>query len=254
MGMTKLHITISLGLAMLASGTLPAQAEQMFEAANEAYEAGNHQLALDTYESILENHRHFESEFNAGNAAFKLGELGKARVHYERAKLLDASNDNLQANIALLEAKIVDRITPVPNLGLGTWLSTWIGPGQLVGWVVWSLLWWTTAWALWGLRWKKDSPDSRATLAFLGVGSMVLGLVGLWAVQESNARMKSPSQLVIMSDRVDVNSAPSPASTVLFQLHEGTRACILDKSAGWTEIELDNGNVGWVPADATEEV
>jgi uncharacterized protein YgiM (DUF1202 family) len=83
---------------------------------------------------------------------------------------------------------------------------------------------------------------------------MVLGLVGLWAVQESNARMKSPSQLVIMSDRVDVNSAPSPASTVLFQLHEGTRACILDKSAGWTEIELDNGNVGWVPADATEEV
>ena len=53
MGMTKLHITLSLGLAMLASTTLLAQAEQMFEAANEAYEAGNHQLALDTYESIL---------------------------------------------------------------------------------------------------------------------------------------------------------------------------------------------------------
>ena len=155
-GMTKLHITLSLGYDARIGDAL-AQAEQMFEAANEAYETGNHQLALETYESILENHRHFESEFNAGNAAFKLGEFGKARVHYERAKLLDASNDNLQANIALLEAKIVDRITPVPNLGLGTWLSTWVGPGQLVGWVVWSLLWWTTAWALWALRWKRES-------------------------------------------------------------------------------------------------
>ena len=83
---------------------------------------------------------------------------------------------------------------------------------------------------------------------------MVLGLVGLWAVQESNAQMKSPSQLVIMSDRIDVNSAPSEASTVLFQLHEGAAACLLHDTEGWREIELDNGNVGWISRDAVEDV
>ena len=46
-----------------------------------------------------------------------------------------------------------------------------------------------------------------------------------------------------MSDRVDVTSSPSASGTVLFQLHEGTRACILDRTSGWTEVELDNGNV-----------
>ena len=37
------------------------------------------------------------------------------------------------------------------------------------------------------------------------------------------------------------------------QLHEGTRP-ILDRTEGWTEVELDNGNVGWIPESATEDV
>ena len=46
----------------------------------------------------------------------------------------------------------------------------------------------------------------------------------------------------------------SASGTVLFQLHEGTCAFILDRTPGWTEIELDNGNVGWIPEPATEDV
>ena len=73
-------------------------------------------------------------------------------------------------------------------------------------------------------------------------------------MRESNARMEYARQLVVMSERVDVTSSPSTSGTVLFQLHEGTRACILDRTPGWTEVELDNGNVGWIPESATEDV
>ena len=126
--------------------------------------------------------------------------------------------------------------------------------GQLPGWVVWALVWWTTSWILWAQRWRKTQPESKATMTFLAAASLLLGLGGLWAVQACNAQMKTPGQLVIMADRVDVTSAPSESGTVLFQLHEGTRACILDRSLGWTEVELDNGNVGWIPMEATEDV
>ena len=247
------HLMLALGW-VVSSSAVAAQPEAAFHKANAAYEAGQFQEALEEYEALLQDHRHFESEFNAGNAAFKMGELGRARLHYERAKLLDASNDHLQANMALLESKIVDRITPIPNLGLTTWLSSWIGPGQLPGWVMWALLWWTMSWILWAQRWRKTQPESKATMTFLAAASLLLGLGGLWAVQACNAQMKTPGQLVIMADRVDVTSAPSESGTVLFQLHEGTRACILDRSLGWTEVELDNGNVGWIPMEATEDV
>jgi SH3-like domain-containing protein len=63
-----------------------------------------------------------------------------------------------------------------------------------------------------------------------------------------------PQQVVVMQDRVDVLSTPNTNGTVLFQLHEGTKACILDVADGWKEIQLDNGNVGWISNDATEDV
>ena len=92
--------------------------------------AGEYDDALTQYEAILEDHRHFESEFNAGNAAYKLGAWGRARLHYERAKLLDPSNEHLQANLALLESKIVDRITAIPKLGLDLLAVFLGGTGQ----------------------------------------------------------------------------------------------------------------------------
>ena len=115
-------LLLLLFLAMVHSAH--GQPEASFEAANAAYETGEYDDALTRYEALLETHRHFESEFNAGNAAFKLGAWGRARLHYERAKLLDPSNEHLQANLALLESKIVDRITAIPKLGLTSWLSS----------------------------------------------------------------------------------------------------------------------------------
>jgi hypothetical protein len=168
--------------------------------------------------------------------------------------LLQPTNEQLEANLALLKSKVVDRITPIPQLGLSNWLSSWVGPGRVRGWVFWALFWWTAAWVLWGWRWRKSSRDSRTTLAFFGAVSLCLGLVGLWGARESNLRAQTPSQLVVMADRVDVLSTPSLGGTVLFQLHEGARACILDQTEGWAEIQLDNGNVGWIPTTATEDV
>ena len=76
----------------------------------------------------------------------------------------------------------------------------------------------------------------------------------MWGARESRKQLQTPSQLVILADRVDVLSTPSNSGTVLFQLHEGARACILDRTNGWSEIQLDNGNVGWIPESASEDV
>ena len=114
--------------AMFAVLPAPVQGQSeeawgsQFQEANSAYEAGEFEEALAQYETLLQETRHFSSEFNAGNAAFKLGELGTARLHYERAKIMDPSNEELQANLALVESKIVDRITGIPSLGLKDWL------------------------------------------------------------------------------------------------------------------------------------
>lgn len=225
-----------------------------FKAANEAYEAGQYQDALDRYEALLAEVTHFSSEYNAGNAAYKLGKLGVARLHYERASLLDPGHAGLEANMALLESKIVDRIVEVPTLGLKDWLRTWLGAEQLRGWLLWALVCWCLAWGLWMARWHKTRPASRSTVGFLGAGSMVLACIGLAGAYASHKRIQAPQRVVVMVDRTDVRSTPSSSGTVLFQLHEGATACLLHDNEGWQEIQLDNGNVGWISRDAVEGV
>ena len=257
MNRTALLLVLWTMFALLPA-PVQGQAEEawgsQFQEANAAYEAGEFEEALAQYETLLQETRHFSSEFNAGNAAFKLGELGTARLHYERAKIMDPSSEELQANLALVESKIVDRITGIPSLGLKDWLVSWVGPGKLRGWLIWGLIWWSLAWGLWMYRWRRARPDSKSTLAFLGGACLALGVLGLVASSASLERMKSPERLVVMEDRIDVLSTPSSTGTVLFQLHEGAAARVLSQTNGWKEIQLDNGNVGWVSEAFTVDV
>ncbi|MBL7112989.1 MAG: hypothetical protein ISS19_13710, partial [Bacteroidales bacterium] len=51
---------------------------------------------------------------------------------------------------------------------------------------------------------------------------------------------------IIISPSVTIKSSPDESGTELFQLHEGTRITIVDELAGWREIKLADGNVGWL--------
>ena len=86
-------ITSTMTIAAWGQSATRADLTAAFDSANATYERGEFAVALEQYEGILASHRHFESEFNAGNAAFKLGELGRARLHYERAALLQPTHE-----------------------------------------------------------------------------------------------------------------------------------------------------------------
>jgi hypothetical protein len=45
---------------------------------------------------------------------------------------------------------------------------------------------------------------------------------------------------------------PGELGVSLFQLHEGTKTCIQSTQDEWTEVLLENGNVGWLPTSALE--
>ena len=47
---------------------------------------------------------------------------------------------------------------------------------------------------------------------------------------------------------VTVKSSPDASGTDLFILHEGTKVSIKSKLGDWNEIEMEDGNVGWMPA------
>ena len=93
-----------------------------FEQANTAYNSGNYDTAVVVYEKIL--NAGMESVpvyYNMGNAYYKLREYPMAIYCYEKALKLDPSDEDVQVNLAIANAAIVDTIEPMPQSFFVRW-------------------------------------------------------------------------------------------------------------------------------------
>ena len=65
------------------------------------------------------------------------------------------------------------------------------------------------------------------------------------------AKLMHRESAIIMEPSVTVRSTPSVNGTELFILHEGKKVTIKDDSMkAWKEIEIEDGNIGWIPAES----
>lgn len=223
---------------------------------NRLYQEGDFAGALEAYESILD--AGFESgdlHFNTGNAYFKLGDLGRAILNYERARRLLPADEGVLANLELARTLTVDDVEALPRFWLLSAWDWWIGLlpkrllllfvalsylGGMAG-VVALIMRRGTSVALWGGRMALVG----GVLTFvLGVNLLVREL-GLSRAEEA----------VVLVAEVPVRSAPSEdGDLTVFTVHEGTKVRIDRRSGEWAEVVLEDGKVGWLKLDAVETI
>jgi hypothetical protein len=59
---------------------------------------------------------------------------------------------------------------------------------------------------------------------------------------------------IVFTPTVTVKSSPDASGTDLFVIHEGTKVVIRTTLSDWSEIELEDGNVGWMPSKDIEKI
>lgn len=238
---------------------LPAVASAQttfFEEGNRLYQEGDFAGAAARYESVLESGYEAPSlYYNLGNARFRLGELAHAVVAYERAVRLDPGNDDVRANLALVNQQLQDRIEPLPRFWLLSALEWWIElpPRRLLEAMV------ATCWAVLGLagallmlrRPRGWRVALRRTAWGAGLAAAAVG--GTLFARE--AGVGQAEEAVVMAAEARVLSAPSAeGGLTVFTLHAGTKVRIDQRSGEWAEIVLADGKVGWLELDALEVI
>ena len=100
-----------------------------------------------------------------------------------------------------------------------------------------------------------SSVNSRRIGFFAGVVFVLVTCASLsFSIWQKNEYMKTDSAIVLRPVS-SVKSSPSGDSAKdLFVLHEGTKVKVLDNVGGWSNIELSNGNQGWVPSTDIENI
>jgi tetratricopeptide (TPR) repeat protein len=242
-------------LLLNASKTMAADAQQLFQNANQAYQAGNFPLAVEQYETILRGGKLLSKElyYNLGNGYFRLNQTGRAILNYERAARLWPTDADIQANLTVARGRVTEDIEAVTDVFFVKWYRLLRGAFSADTWSVFALffLWLSGGgFAVWLLgtqrMWKKRG--------FI-TGSVALPLSLLLFLTANNAAKIAETTVgIIMSKETAFRNAPNENAAVTVTLHEGIKVEIVDKIGDLTKVKLPNGEEGWVAAADVEKI
>ena len=111
------------------------EAEAAMQSGNTFYQKENYEAAAKEYESVLENG--YESAplyYNLGNSYFRLNELGKAILNYEKALKLEPGDEDVIYNLRIAEARTIDKIQEVPEIFISEWWNVLVAIFPVSGW------------------------------------------------------------------------------------------------------------------------
>ena len=241
--------------ALLVPLRLGAQSE-IFERGNQLYQEGDFVGAIEAYLAVRA--AGFESadlHYNLGNAYFKSGDLGRSILSWERALSRAPGDGDATANLGLARSLTADAVEPLPRFWLFSALGWWVQwiPRSLLIFLVGGS--WLLACASLVLRIWTGSPDVRRLAAWFAItGALGVLVLGTNLVVRE-LRIGQPDRAVILARAVQVRSAPAEDDDLtLFEIHEGTRVRVEQRTGAWAEVVLDDGKVGWVPADVMEGI
>ncbi len=251
--------------------TTPFDAAKVVAEADTAYAHADYDKAAALYEQVVEREGVSGAIlYNLGNAYYKSGNEGEARLCLERAKRLDPSNKLISQNIQYLASRIEDAnkaemkgkkgsVAPDPTgffgrihnrIAVDTSSDAWAEMAAMA----FVLLVLAIALYLFShnVRMKKIGFFSAIIFLFFSVVFVVFA-------EMAASSFEARDEAVLMQFKLTLSSEPQQgAPAVGFPLHRGTKFHILDSELnpdgeiGWYKVQLNSNNVGWLPADAIE--
>jgi tetratricopeptide (TPR) repeat protein len=241
---------------LLVSFSLMVWAEETpIEKANQLYQKGEFQKAIDTYEMVLSSHIEApELYFNLGNAYYKTGQIAPAILNYERAKLLAPNDKDIKYNLKLARQSVLDKLEVLPDIFYKRWISGIRNAFHADVWAYFSI----SLFILSLLFACFYLYSNRSLLKKLGFFFAIIAL-GFSALTYSFSSEKSKDitireHAIIFTPSVTVKGSPDDSGTDLFVLHEGTKVKVLESIGDWNNIELSDGNTGWLKKNDIEMI
>ena len=222
--------------------------------ADSAYINNDYANAVYLYENILANQgESADIYYNLGNSYYKMDNIAKAILNYEKALMLNPGNGDIRFNLELAQSKTVDKVTPMSEVFLVTWMKSLTNTMSEQGWSKLAI----ASFILTLLGLVLYFFSKKIAMKKIGfISALCLMLVCILAnvfASSQKSKAQSHSSAIIMEPSVTVKSTPNEGGTELFILHEGRKVMIKDNTMReWKEIQLEDGNAGWVPASVIE--
>ena len=223
--------------------------------ADSAYIRNDFTTAIQIYEMILRTGESADIYYNLGNSYYKIGDIAKAILNYERALILKPANKDIRSNLEIARAKTVDKVTDVPELFFITWLKSITNSMGIQSWAIIAISFFLLFIVSIYIFFFSTKIVARKTFFILALFFLVFCVIAnISAAFQRRVRLNRMNAIII-SPSVTIRSTPNDNGTSLFILYEGRKVFIKDDSMkDWKEIQLEDGNVGWVKKNDLEVI
>lgn len=222
--------------------------------ADSAYINNDYVGAIAIYENLINSEvESSDVYYNLGNSYYKTDNIAKAILNYEKALLLNPGDEDIRFNLELAQSKTIDKVTPMSEIFLVTWVKAITNILSEKGWsrvgiASFILIILSLCLYFFGKRiiFKKIGFITSICMLFLCI------IANIFASTQKEKLLKH-EYAIIMTPSITIKSTPNEKGTDLFILHEGRKVKIKDNTMKeWKEIQLEDGNAGWIPAGSIE--
>jgi tetratricopeptide (TPR) repeat protein len=229
--------------------------EEVMANANKLYADKQYAEAIRAYEQLIT--AGFTSEalhYNLANAYYRNQELGKAILHYEKARQIDPSDEDILHNLQVARSRQQDQIEDLPAFFLAQWWKSLRSRLSTGGWTVLALL------MLWGsaagfLLWLLGKERQQRKRGFWwGFGLLIACILPFTLAISRHYYDQHSREAILLTRQADLHYAPDTDSEVVLTIHEGLKVDLQDRISDWYKVRLPNGEVGWLPVGAVEEI
>jgi len=233
--------------AICFSRSIEAFSDEDFNQAVELYKDAQYKEATHKFESLIrQGYSSAAIYYNLGNSFYQIGSTGKAIWAFEKARLLDPRDSDIEWNLSLLRKQLTDK-PEGQGFSIIGWFANRLRPfrsNELAfifsfgcGLLFLSLMAY--------LVWVSNRKPLRRLISLMAVIVLIafMGVVVRWNELRN-------AEAIIIDREVYARYGPSPEATRAFLLHEGTKVALVTESGSWWFIQFDEKQKGWLPKEA----
>jgi len=221
--------------------------EELIQKAAVLYTNRHFTAAAAVYEKVATQYGTSDKlYYNLGNAYYKSKDLPSAILNYERALKINPSDRDTRFNLAMCQARIIDKIEPIGMFMFTRWSKSLENSFNSNTWGYFSILFFLILIASLFLYFFTRVTILKKISFFTSILALIISLLSLFYAGEQHEYIVNPDQAILFSPTVTIKSSPDQSGTDIFVLHEGSKVTILSTLGTWSEIELIDGNIGWL--------
>lgn len=186
-----------------------------------------------------------------GYAYYHQGDLGRARLYYEKAHLQAPMSSSITESLSIIREELEVPITLIPDFIL---VRMWRQTAKILSPVIWSVLQVLTVGVILVLLYNYWIKRRDRSISWTLLGSLlVLTIFFSLLAYQSKVLQKGGAHAVVM-DTSDLHASPDKRSEVLAPVGPGNKILILDQIDDWVKVELADKDIGWLPQEFLEVI